>query len=157
MHPAEAAKQGVPEDELITKPEERAELPSIVEGQEPAVSEAEAAPAEELPEWMKEIEAEAVSPVIEAVPDHVHERGRQVLDDEFVESHDLLRLLSDVNDRMSSTELHSQWVVDMLLGGEEMGLLGAAAARPRHAAPCTCCTAVWRAAAPGYRAGHRRS
>jgi HK97 family phage portal protein len=42
-----------------------------------------------------------------------------IRDGEIVESHDLLRLLSDVNDKMSTTELHSQWIVDMLLGGEE--------------------------------------
>ena len=63
-----AAKQGVPEEELITKPEERAEIPSIEEVQAPEVSEAVAAPAEELPEWMKEIETEAVTPTVEAVP-----------------------------------------------------------------------------------------
>ena len=63
-----AAKQGVPEEELITKPEERAEIPSIGEVQEPEVSEAVSLPAEELPEWMKEIETEAVTPTVEAVP-----------------------------------------------------------------------------------------
>ena len=70
-----AAKQGVPEEELITKPEERAEMPSVAEVQEQqslkyksSGSEAPAAPAEELPEWMKEIETEAVTPAVEALP-----------------------------------------------------------------------------------------
>ena len=42
-----------------------------------------------------------------------------IRDDEIVSDHDLLRLLADVNDKLSSTELHAQWLVDMLLGGEE--------------------------------------
>jgi competence ComEA-like helix-hairpin-helix protein len=63
-----AAKQGVPEEELITKPEERAEIPPIAEAQEAAGVEATAAPVEELPEWMKEIETEAVTPAVEVLP-----------------------------------------------------------------------------------------
>ncbi len=40
-------------------------------------------------------------------------RGNQVID-----SYDLLKLLSDVNDTMSSADLWMWWTVDMLLGGE---------------------------------------
>lgn len=39
--------------------------------------------------------------------------------DERVEQHDLLKLLTDVNDQLSSADLNFQWAVDMLLGGEE--------------------------------------
>ncbi len=59
-----AAKQGVPEEELITKPEERAELPLALEQQAPTV------PVEEIPDWLKEMEAEVpveAAPVEEAV------------------------------------------------------------------------------------------
>jgi len=36
-----------------------------------------------------------------------------------IDIHDVLKLLKDVNDKMSSFDLHSQWVIDMMLGGEE--------------------------------------
>ena len=38
---------------------------------------------------------------------------------ETVTQHDLLTLLTNVNDQMSSADLWQQWVIDMLLGGEE--------------------------------------
>ena len=66
-----AAKQGVPEEELITKPEERAEIPSVAEVQEAAGVEAPAAPAEEVPDWLKAVEAEVpeeIAPAAEIVP-----------------------------------------------------------------------------------------
>lgn len=44
----------------------------------------------------------------------VVERGK-----DRVEKHDVLSLLNDVNDTMSTVDLHSQWVIDMMLGGEE--------------------------------------
>ena len=39
--------------------------------------------------------------------------------DEVTDDHDLLRLLTNVNEQMSSQDLWQQWIVDMMLGGEE--------------------------------------
>jgi HK97 family phage portal protein len=39
--------------------------------------------------------------------------------DEVIENHDLAKLLTDVNDTMSSADMWQQWCIDMLLGGEE--------------------------------------
>jgi competence ComEA-like helix-hairpin-helix protein len=69
-----AAKQGVPEEELISKPEERLETPSAwvqetVEEVQTTPAEVPAVPAEELPEWLKA----AVTEVEEAVIPEVQE------------------------------------------------------------------------------------
>jgi competence ComEA-like helix-hairpin-helix protein len=64
-----AAKQGVPEEELFTKPEVRAEIPPALEQEAPEPT--PAVPAEEVPEWLKELEAEApqeTAPVVEVTP-----------------------------------------------------------------------------------------
>ncbi len=65
-----AAKQGVPQEELITKPEERPEtLPEWAQ-EAPAVAETPAAPAEEIPDWLKamEVEAEAAEAPTAEIP-----------------------------------------------------------------------------------------
>ena len=61
-----------------------------------------------------------VRKAIKVIADNLSPLPLQVIrKDAVVENHAAVKLLTDVNDAMSSADLWQQWVVDMLLGGEE--------------------------------------